>query len=207
MIGAELVAKAKPDGYTLLMPTSSTMAINPAVYDKMPVRSDQGFQHPGHPGGVGTGAADRHAEPAREKRQGICRRSPSARPVMKSCSGVEWRRQHAIAYRARALPRPGGHQGHARAVKRRAGPAIVDRGDRRGGQAQAMFADLPGAGAACARSGPPACARGGGLRTHVPMFPNVPVAEGTLATRASTRASGMACFSAGQDRRKKSSRG
>src|SRR4051812_2276724 len=36
MIGAELVAKAKPDGYTLLMPTSSTMAINPAVYDKMP---------------------------------------------------------------------------------------------------------------------------------------------------------------------------
>jgi tripartite-type tricarboxylate transporter receptor subunit TctC len=36
MIGAELVAKAKPDGYTLLMPTSSTIAINPAVYKKMP---------------------------------------------------------------------------------------------------------------------------------------------------------------------------
>jgi tripartite-type tricarboxylate transporter receptor subunit TctC len=36
MIGAELVAKSKPDGYTLLMPTSSTMAINPAVYPKMP---------------------------------------------------------------------------------------------------------------------------------------------------------------------------
>ena len=35
-LGAELVAKAKPDGYTLLMPTSSTMAINPAVYAKMP---------------------------------------------------------------------------------------------------------------------------------------------------------------------------
>src|ERR1700704_5426006 len=35
MIGAELVAKSKPDGYTLLMPTSSTMAINPAVYEKM----------------------------------------------------------------------------------------------------------------------------------------------------------------------------
>ncbi len=36
MIGAELVAKSKPDGLTLLMPTSSTMAINPAVYPKMP---------------------------------------------------------------------------------------------------------------------------------------------------------------------------
>lgn len=36
MIGAELVAKSKPDGYTLLMPTSSTIAINPAVYKKMP---------------------------------------------------------------------------------------------------------------------------------------------------------------------------
>ena len=36
MIGAELVAKSKPDGYPLLMPTSSTMAINPAVYAKLP---------------------------------------------------------------------------------------------------------------------------------------------------------------------------
>ncbi len=36
MIGAELVVKSKPDGYTLLMPTSSTIAINPAVYSKMP---------------------------------------------------------------------------------------------------------------------------------------------------------------------------
>jgi hypothetical protein len=29
------VVKAKPDGYTLLMPTSSTGAINPVVYPEM----------------------------------------------------------------------------------------------------------------------------------------------------------------------------
>ena len=35
-IGAELVAKAPPDGYTLLMGTVGTHAINPSLYPKMP---------------------------------------------------------------------------------------------------------------------------------------------------------------------------
>jgi tripartite-type tricarboxylate transporter receptor subunit TctC len=35
-IGSELVAKAAPDGYTLLMGTVGTHAINPSLYTKMP---------------------------------------------------------------------------------------------------------------------------------------------------------------------------
>jgi tripartite-type tricarboxylate transporter receptor subunit TctC len=35
-IGAEIVAKSAPDGYTLLMTTSGIMAINPALYSKIP---------------------------------------------------------------------------------------------------------------------------------------------------------------------------
>lgn len=35
-IGAELVAKAPPDGYTLFLATIGTMTINPSLYSKMP---------------------------------------------------------------------------------------------------------------------------------------------------------------------------
>jgi tripartite-type tricarboxylate transporter receptor subunit TctC len=34
LVGAELVAKAQPDGYTLLMATSTTLGISPAMYAK-----------------------------------------------------------------------------------------------------------------------------------------------------------------------------
>ena len=36
IIGAEAVAKALPDGYTLLLATSTTLSINPNVYPKLP---------------------------------------------------------------------------------------------------------------------------------------------------------------------------
>lgn len=36
IIGTDLVAKAQPDGYTLLMGHTGTLAINPSLYDKLP---------------------------------------------------------------------------------------------------------------------------------------------------------------------------
>ena len=42
-IGADIVAKAKPDGYTLLMGNIGTQAINPSMYKKMPYDPDKAF--------------------------------------------------------------------------------------------------------------------------------------------------------------------
>jgi tripartite-type tricarboxylate transporter receptor subunit TctC len=42
-IGAEAVAKARPDGYTLLMGNIGTQAINPALYPKMNYQADSAF--------------------------------------------------------------------------------------------------------------------------------------------------------------------
>jgi len=42
-IGAESVAKARPDGYTLLMGNIGTQAINPVLYPKLPYNPDTAF--------------------------------------------------------------------------------------------------------------------------------------------------------------------
>jgi tripartite-type tricarboxylate transporter receptor subunit TctC len=42
-IGADMVAKAKNDGYTLLLGNIGTQAINPALYSKMPYDPDTAF--------------------------------------------------------------------------------------------------------------------------------------------------------------------
>ena len=42
-IGADIVAKAKPDGYTILMGNIGTQAINPALYARMPYDPDKAF--------------------------------------------------------------------------------------------------------------------------------------------------------------------
>jgi tripartite-type tricarboxylate transporter receptor subunit TctC len=43
LIGASAVAKAAPDGYVLLMAPSSTMAVNPTLYKKLPYDSTTDF--------------------------------------------------------------------------------------------------------------------------------------------------------------------
>ncbi len=44
LVGAEFVAKQPPDGYTLLMATSTTLGISPALYQPSPDRSGPGFR-------------------------------------------------------------------------------------------------------------------------------------------------------------------
>jgi len=44
MIGADAVAKAAPDGYTLLMASDSSITINPGLYTKMPYDPQKDFQ-------------------------------------------------------------------------------------------------------------------------------------------------------------------
>lgn len=44
IIGSELVAKAAPDGYTLVVGSSGTMAINPSLYAKLPYHPLRDFQ-------------------------------------------------------------------------------------------------------------------------------------------------------------------
>ena len=42
-IGVDLVAKAKPDGYTILMGNIGTQAINPSLYPRLPYDPDKAF--------------------------------------------------------------------------------------------------------------------------------------------------------------------
>jgi tripartite-type tricarboxylate transporter receptor subunit TctC len=43
LVGAEFVAKQAPDGYTLLMATSTTLGISPALYRPSPINPVRDF--------------------------------------------------------------------------------------------------------------------------------------------------------------------
>src|SRR5437764_14104223 len=65
-IGADVVAKAAPDGYTLLMATVSTHAINPGLYKNMPYDPVQDFAPVGQVGVTPCVLAVHPSVPARD---------------------------------------------------------------------------------------------------------------------------------------------
>ena len=135
MIGAELVAKSKPDGYTLLMPTSSTMAINPAVYAKMPYDPISDFAPVTPVVGAPVVMVVTPSLPAKNLKEFIAIAKARPNEIVFASSGAGSNLHLALElFRDQAgikvthVPYKG------------AGPAVTD---VIGGQAQAMFADLP----------------------------------------------------------------
>jgi len=135
MIGAEIVAKSKPDGYTLLMPTSSTMAINPAVYEKMSYDPVKDFAPVTPVVAAPVLLIVTPSLPAKSVKELIAIGKARPGELVFASSGAGSNTHLALElFRDQAgikithVPYKG------------AGPAIVD---VIGGQAQAMFADLP----------------------------------------------------------------
>ena len=164
MIGAELVAKSKPDGYTLLMPTSSTMAINPAMYEKLPYDPVKDFA-PITP--VVSGPVllvVNPSLPAKSVKELIAIAKAHPGELVFASTGAGSNTHLALElFRDQAgikvthVPYKG------------AGPAVTD---VIGGQAQAMFADLPVLTPHIKSGRLRALAVAGFDRT--PMFPEVP---------------------------------
>src|SRR5206468_2425006 len=71
LVGAEYVAKAAPDGYTLLMATSTTLGISPALYQPSPVNPVRDFAPIGQVGSVNFFLIANPQFPARNVREMI----------------------------------------------------------------------------------------------------------------------------------------
>ena len=114
-IGATFVAKSVPDGHTLLLGTSTTMAINVSIYKSLSLRSGEGPDAGGarlrravHPRrqSVAAGALGRRADQARRQHAGRPRlrveRSWGCRPSLCRADA-----QHDRASRSRTCPTRG----------------------------------------------------------------------------------------------------
>jgi tripartite-type tricarboxylate transporter receptor subunit TctC len=71
LVGAEYVAKSAPDGYTLLMATSTTLGISPALYQPSPVNPVRDFAPVAQVGSVNFFLIANPAFPARGVREMI----------------------------------------------------------------------------------------------------------------------------------------
>ncbi len=87
-LGADLVAKSEPDGYTLLMATSTTLAINKTLYKKLPYDPVKDFAPIGLVAGVPFALIINPTIPAKTLAGVHCLRQikagprPMARPAM-----------------------------------------------------------------------------------------------------------------------------
>ncbi|HVE51225.1 MAG TPA: tripartite tricarboxylate transporter substrate binding protein [Casimicrobiaceae bacterium] len=71
LVGAEFVAKSPPDGYTLLMATSTTLGISPALYPKSPIDPVRDFAPIAQVGSVNFFLIAHPSFPARNVREMI----------------------------------------------------------------------------------------------------------------------------------------
>ena len=71
LVGAEIVAKSPPDGYTLLMATSTTLGISPALYRPSPIDPVKDFASVSPVGTVNFFLIANNAFPARSAREMI----------------------------------------------------------------------------------------------------------------------------------------
>ena len=71
LVGADYVAKSAPDGYTLLMATSTTLGISPALYQPSPINPIRDFAPVGQVGSVNFFLIANPAFPARTVREMI----------------------------------------------------------------------------------------------------------------------------------------
>jgi tripartite-type tricarboxylate transporter receptor subunit TctC len=71
LVGAEVVAKSPPDGYTLLMATSTTLGISPALYPRSPIDPVRDFQPIAQVGSVNFFLIANPSFPARNVREMI----------------------------------------------------------------------------------------------------------------------------------------
>src|SRR4051812_35583733 len=87
-IGADVVAKAPPDGYTLLVATVSTHAINPGLYSKMPYDPVKDFAPISHVGITPTTLNVHPSIPAKDVKELIALVKANAGKYTYGSSGV-----------------------------------------------------------------------------------------------------------------------
>ena len=88
-IGADYVAKSKPDGYTLLIGNIGTQAINPSLYARMPYDPDQAFAPVGFIAELPLAMMVNPAVPARTAKEfiGLARSQPGKLTYSSSGAG------------------------------------------------------------------------------------------------------------------------